>query len=102
MALTFFFACSAQSDALKNSDIFADFTGFADDRSHTVINEEVLSYPCAWMYFDSCEKTGDLGNQPGNKRNAQHPNKVGNPMQKECVQTGIKGQFPPTGRRISI
>ena len=44
------------------SYVITNFSGLADDHSHTVVNEKVMTNGCAWVNLNSSEGTGNLRN----------------------------------------
>src|SRR5580693_4054683 len=60
MALARFLAGAAEGDVLIHEDVVADFTGFADDDAHAVVDEEAAAYGGSGVNFDACQGTRKL------------------------------------------
>jgi len=67
-----------------------------------MINKKTAAYRSAWMYFNTGEKAGNMGNKPGRKTKAAHPEPVCEPVQPHRVQSWVteKNLGQPTGGRI--
>ena len=79
----------AQSHAVIHGNIIADFSGFTDDHSHTVINEELAADPGAGMNLDAGDEAGDLRSKSAEKEHVMRPEPVGDAMQPDGMQPRI-------------
>src|ERR1043166_852057 len=104
--MAFFFSQTGapQSNALINSDVVADLTGFADDDSHPVVNEESPADLCAGMNLDAGKKPPGVANKAGDAFKAAIPNGMRHAIKKERVKPRVSGNDfqDVTRRRIAI
>jgi len=54
---------AAQSDPVIKREVIADFCGLADDKPHTVIDENPASDSGGRVYFNAGQHAPDLGNE---------------------------------------
>ena len=90
----FFFlhAGAAESHALIQRAVSADFGGFADHHAHAVIDEQPRSDVRSGMDLDACEETPDMGDKASQDQPAMHPQPMCQTMEEQGMHTGVTPQ----------
>ena len=60
MTFPLFLSCPPKGYTLKDRYIVANFTSFANDDPHSMVNEETTANRSPWMNFNSGKKPTDL------------------------------------------
>jgi len=92
MALAGFLPGAAKRDALIQEAVIPDFSGFADNDAHAVIDEKTASDGRAGMDFNAGYPAGGLGNEARDEGDASPVKRVGEAMKKDGVETWITQQ----------
>jgi len=64
VALDLFKAYPAQGYPMVNCDVGANFSGFADDHAHAVVDEESAADGRTGVDLDACYEPGELADEP--------------------------------------
>ena len=93
-------AGAAEGYAGIDRDVIADHRGFADDHTHTVVDEETATNFRAGMDFDSGQEARQLGHPARQEEPTAQPQFVSDAMNPDSVQSGIaKIDFSAGSRR---
>jgi len=99
MALSGFFACAAEGNALVDQGVVADDRRFANHHPHAVVDEYPFADACAGMNFDACEAAGEVGNEAREEADMVAMQPVGKPMGGDRMQAGVAAHhLQPVGR----
>jgi hypothetical protein len=81
-----------QDDALIQVNIVSYFRSLSDDYTRAMIDEKAAADLCAGMYFDSRQKTVDMGKQSATEPELPQPQAVGNTVHPSGVESRIAGK----------
>ncbi len=79
-------AQSAQRDSLIDLDVIADFAGFPDYDTRTVIDEEVIADFCTGVDIDAGLFVGPFAHHAWNEGNLESVQFVGDPVDGDCFE----------------
>src|SRR5471030_1741811 len=92
MALAFVPAGATQGHALVKRHVVADFSGFANDDAHAVINEETPTYLGTRVNLDACHPAAEVRDNARRPLPAFVPQGMAQSMQPDRVQARVTGQ----------
>ena len=70
-------------------DVVTDFSCFADDHTHTVIDKEFFAYFCTGMNFNSCQETTNVGGEATEEVEFMGPEPVSDTIKPNSVKAWV-------------
>jgi hypothetical protein len=95
-------ARAAECHALEQGDVLPDLGGLADDDAHAVVDEEAGPELGRGMDLDAGEEPGDVRQEARGDLPAAPPDRVGEPMAHERVDTRIAEEHLERGARGGV
>jgi hypothetical protein len=103
VTLAAFVAGASEGDSLIEGDVVTDDGSFPDDDARAVVDEDAAAEGGSWVDFDSCDETGELGEQAGDEAEFGSPQARGDALNPDGVEAGIAedDHEPRTGRWVA-
>lgn len=95
-------ARTTQGDSVVKNAVVTDYSRFADDHTHSVVDEESTTNLGSRVNLDPGKEPRDLGQQASQEPKAPLPELMADAMPPNCVQTRVQEEDDRTVRRCGV